>query len=1669
MELDFSPAVLGADTTDLQSSESSPILDAFTKGAPAAAISGYMSIYNTYESLTNQEITQTSDVIRRYDESWGNYYEDHKTGVDTVGFLATSLIPGTIGMKALKLAQSGEALGAVGRGLGFFGTRKNEYLDLALKELGRSGGSINAQISAAKFGAMRFAIADQALQATAFELAVAATMHQSPIFEGADAWDFARNVALGTVFGGAVGGVLEHWGTRGILNKAAAQIQTNRRDFDTIFDPKRIGLLKGQEVLLFAENMVNVSDDFYDTVFKFRRPGQSTESTTVIATSEAFKAAGERAQKSALDQLSLKFNELAGSNEHVGQSYFRFIAEKITSGRASGRASADIADEIGGYLQNVKRIRAIDPTEQGAEQTRAFFVNKAPKDITDIFSEVRGKKTTKQAYYISGDDASKVKVGTSDSIKVGDPVMLKAFNDGADIVMTPTGQVVINPASKIIRKGEDEALRSTFFVDVKKGSLQTDPIVHAADTMRKAADAKFFPDAAYIGGKKYAQAATVAGDISEKALKTSARFMWARELKDSWFKGKTVDLKDFALVERLLQKPLAFETSGRVKVLLPDGTTETVKDIVDLRRLVQQQKLESLEEQLGAASGKGYDTRQIASALGVEQEWVEKAIARNFAPDQELLEKFIDLPKYFQPKNIAVDFDMSLPQVMEFAGPRGPNHMSTVVLTHQYQLQTRLRVQDNAAAAALDVEASRFPNSPEELAKLTTEEGAGATTFGASNASYGKRAQLFVQEVGKQVNLVSQKWRDAAVEAISPQVNKIRESPEAAAELGILTTALRRDAHKYHLVVESGTTDIDATIYRLVDRDALKMVEKGEVADVDEAIQHLIDQGRRGTYDIKNPAVGEFFKASRDINATRLNKLTPLYNASGLSRTMDQAAIYVPPVDTRRYPFFAFVRSKQKIGSETEVSMITAKDEAQLRDLAAKVPDTHEVIYKQDTDNFFKAKGQYDYDAGINESKVNSELTRKGVLGDFFPETRAQNVLEDYVRWHATQEESVVRRAVEVKYRQFISEVDFLSDQYKLVGTSVARGKVALLEKKIADPFGDYKKTMLNLSKQSEFPLLDSLNEFVDRIGKSAYEKFDRLRDQGKGLIDYQEANKIMEDAGLKGPYTGVQEYLTANTRYPKNAVKEVFQKMNALLATTVLRLDFINPLINIISTPIMLGTEMASIRSLMKNDPELIGKLQDLTHVTLPDGSGAKIPSTTKLIGSAVSNWFSKDKTALLDRYITNGDVKTDMRKYFEALDDMAYQPNAAPNALLEKMNRGVETMAKLTGSNFSEQFTRFVTADVMRQLSEPLVVAGKMGVKEQNAYISSFVNRVQGNYISSQRPVVFQGTTGAAVGLFQTYAFNVLQQLLRHVENRDQRALWTFAGLQSTIYGFNGLPFFDAINTHLIGGLAAGNPTHQDAYTTLPGFNKELGDWMLYGTASAFPLFGEKSPALYSRGDINPRHLTIIPINPLDIPAVSASIKLAQSMIGFGKNIVKGGDFSNSMLQALEHHGWNRPLAGFAQTIAGQSTTEKGSLISSANDLETTSWLSRVPDRMIEFGGVQRMLGARPMDEAVALNQYYRQKSYEAADRAKIENLGTAVKTRLAKNQMPSSEQMEDFMESYATSGGRIETFSSSLQRWSKDANVSIVNQMRDKLTSPYGKNMKMLMGEDGLDDNR
>lgn len=1681
MSYEYHPVSMASDTTDYQANTLTRITRAVTQGTQAAAVSGVMSMYNSFVPADSE--VKIEDAVRRFGgNDVGDYYVENKEAIDLVGFAATSLIPGTLGMKGLQLARAGNTAGNFGKYLNLANTRKAEYLEKAIQETAQSGGAIKSILSANRLKYGAWEVADQVALGTAFELGVVAAMHDSPVFDGDSIGDFGWNIALGAGLSGAIGGAFGSIAAKGILKNAQALTQQQTRMADVIADPARMGLLKGTEALTMAESIMTLPTVFDNIPFKYNLDGKTVELAGGLKTAEAVSGARKTAEKYGQDQLALKFNELAGGDATRGQAYFDFFQQKALRNKEAGKSPTETVQELQGYLLNLEKVEALN-LEQMALDQRKFYLNLSPAGETDearfmsiISKDFQPGKTSKQAYRLADDlGMEDLKIVRLEETGYKSQKDLFRAQPELDALQLPDGSLRVNPLSSKILRHRENPLQVRQLIDLESGQLMTDAPAVIGDLLRKGG-MSVQDDAIYINGKRYEQTASKTFSMADSPLDSTSRWAWASQLNGGKFMKLTdgaVDSADFPMMERLAElaeKKEINELALAERVRIMDkGVERSLEEVGDLRQLIAARRMEVLEEEFNIWTmdkGSVPSTSLLAASLNTDRAWIEAAIDRHFQPyaaTEVPIGNVLSTADSLKPRTVQATWNFgSVPEmapVEAYKMNMGGSHLASTLIGKEHQIAMRRMMGQDSMAQVLGEDAGLFLEAVDDLARTTTMAGSGASLFGAANAggTYDpRRAVVWTENTGKNVALVTQKRRDAVIEMLAPQVNAIRDNPAAAAELSAVTTALRRNPERFQFAetLENG----------LISQRAAKLAKSAEISEAEAIAQLSAKDGYRHGFDIQDQAVADFLRSSTDTNHARVGKFTNLQNAMGLPRRVpEKAVVYVPPVNTVRYPFHAFVRSKEKIGLGSDVTMITAKTAEQLRTLAAEVGDDFDVFFKADTETYFKIRGEYDYAATLNEASINSALARKGKMSDFFPETRFENVMEDWLMWHGRQEEKLVRDAVQVGNRQFFSEVQHLSEQYRKVDESVARGIGGLFKKKVQDPFGDYIKTALNISKQQEFPLLDSLNDFVDKVGLKAGEAVNKAFYQGeKGLISWEEANKVLDQYGLGKPYRDVEAYISANEKYPRNLIREGFQKVNMALATTMLRFDFANSLVNIISTPIMLGTELASIKTLLAKDANGLGALNELMTLPVPGrADGLRVPSTTKLIGDAINNFFGDQSADLIARYKGMGAIKEVTSQYKQMLDLASYNPLEGFSKFAKQVDKVTEIGAKISGNTFAEDFTRFVSADVMRQLSEPVVAAGKMTAKEQDAFISTFVNRVQGNYVTSQRPIVFQGTTGAAVSLFQTYAFNVLQQLHRHIETGDKKTLMIFAGLQGSIFGLNGLPFFDAVNTHLIGGMVANNPTHKDAYSVLPGFNKELGNWMLYGTASAFPLFAGSQPAFFTRGDINPRNALILPTAIADVPAVSASFKLVDTILGMGKSVMGGADISDTLFQGLEHQGWNRPLAGFAQLLAGQTTDNKGAIVSAANDLKATSWFGALAERTFSAEGATRLMGARPMDEAVALNAIYRDKSYQALDRARIERLGKVVKTKMYGNQMPSDEEMDDFMLRYTRSGGRVENFNAAMQRWSRDANVSIVNQMAQKQGSPYAQKLQMLMG--------
>jgi hypothetical protein len=347
-------------------------------------------------------------------------------------------------------------------------------------------------------------------------------------------------------------------------------------------------------------------------------------------------------------------------------------------------------------------------------------------------------------------------------------------------------------------------------------------------------------------------------------------------------------------------------------------------------------------------------------------------------------------------------------------------------------------------------------------------------------------------------------------------------------------------------------------------------------------------------------------------------------------------------------------------------------------------------------------------------------------------------------------------------------------------------------------------------------------------------------------------------------------------------------------------------------------------------------------------------------------------------------------------------------------------------------------------------------MDKKTAYSYINTFVNRTQGNFLAAQRPMMFQGPIGQAIGLFQTYQFTLLQAMFRYAGEGSAKDVAMLLGLQSSIYGMSGLPAFNAINTHVI-GTASGNTEHKDVYSTVYGAaGKEAGDWLMYGLASNMFLHPDLKLNLYTRGDINPRQVTVVPVNPADVPFIAAQTKFFGNLFGtLDKAASSGSDVSTALLQGIEHNGISRPLAGLAQVMqaannpAGQaiSTNNRGNVVG-ANDFFSLASLGRV-------------LGGKPLDEALTQDAYYRQLAYSSDKANSMASLGERVKTTMLGGNMPDQEQLESFMSSYVSAGGTQEKFNQFMLRNLKNATKSQAEQLRESLTRPYTKELQTIMG--------
>lgn len=1625
-------------------------------GSAGAVISGLGSIYNTAATAANffgadiDEI-DTAKVLGQIDQNWRKYYEENQSVIDTVGFIGGAFIPGGIAVKGLNLAKQGKAFGSFGRALGAASRKEKEYLEMGLQAMAQDAPSAFSSFNRSKLLSMTYGAADNVLEAAVFEAAAITFMSRNPVLADEDWKDIAWDFTTTSLLGGAIGGGIAAIWTNKVFRDAGKAIEKGGREYDTFSALQQLDLVMGDRAYGVVDEWLNKAgrtpDDKRILPFNYRLNGKDNKIDLEVGSQYDRKglANKDRIKQTFVSELT----NAVKSDPSIGAPYAASMLEIIKQGEAAGKNVAEIKQRLGDYLFNLESVSGLGTN---------------PNIVSDVFYLVPGAslKSGREggplpmspvrpsndavAYKVIGNEGA-ARSGVIGDKAVGNSVK-EAWERGYDMVFVgKEGKIKINPASKIFKafdKGESEYVQSVF--NVRNNTLTDFPIATIADMATTANGVNVNATGVTAGRFTYSFSLN-SFTPSVDSIENSARALWASELKS--LKNVTIQHNDFALLDRAMELAKSDPDALQgIKFAMPDGSIKELKE-VSLPALTKDQKLQALKELMEAGEGQ-LDARQAAYAINAELKFVEDAIKHQFDSNKLFSHNGFhrELNSYYNRDNIILSYrkpPIADPEIAEFPD---------ALLGYQQRVTLAKETAQRAAAAALEDGYSRFIDlKPGQLTNEFDATGVGSTGLSSSNANYFDIARVWSQDVGRATHLTIKDKVNKALTAIQPLAAKVINSNHL--ELGAVVQRLRQTGNRTRIIQSDGQyLIVESEKAKLFNELSKRLEENPMDRDAREALQSIQFHVRIPVSD----ETAEFLSAFQGTHREWLNKQTTLAAAQGRKLSWDADDLYIPPVDTQKVPFYAFVKSNDgKIFGGKEVAMITAKSAEDLKAKADSLLSKHEgleIHFKGDTEAFYKAKGEFDMQSAMNSPVIDSMLRREGMMGDVLPTLEPKAIVEEFVRYIGKRESQLVRSAVQLNYGETFANLRWLSDQYTKLQKSKFRAPLTQEQTKLKDPFGDYMRMALDISKKSEFTIWEQANSFVDAIGTRAYGMIEQAwREAKEGKTDWQDANAVLQKVGLPGMFESQADYISKQTgATDRNLIKLAVAKGNLLLSNITLRLDFANSLINIISTPIMLGTEVQSIRTSLKRDPELLTKFNEALSVATP-GVDFRVPSTTKLILNATNNFFGKDKAALLKRYTNEiGSVRNDAQLFHEMLDGLALTPNMDPKKWAKKVDEWTEKGATLTGNNFAETFARFVASDVMRQITDPLVAANKMGIKEQNAFISIFTNRVHGNYITSQRPIAFQGTLGGAISLFQTYMFNMFQQLYRHIENRDAKTLAVAAGLQTTIFGLNGLPMFDAINTHIIGN-AHINEQHHDIYSRIAAMDKKWGDTLLFGFASATPFDVDGWPGLFTRGDLNPRHLTIVPTSAANIPIVEASGRLLGAVAGIGSQISSGSEVSTALLHGLAHNGISRPLAGLATIAQGESTTSKGGLIAAHNDL-------------ISVASAARMLGAKPVDEAVALNHMFRMNAYKAADRERIEKLGTSVKQKIRDGSL-TDEDVTDFMARYAQVGGRLDGFSAAMQRWAKGANESTVNTIMRSQSSVFGQRLKEVMGGDELPD--
>lgn len=773
---------------------------------------------------------------------------------------------------------------------------------------------------------------------------------------------------------------------------------------------------------------------------------------------------------------------------------------------------------------------------------------------------------------------------------------------------------------------------------------------------------------------------------------------------------------------------------------------------------------------------------------------------------------------------------------------------------------------------------------------------------------------------------------------------------------------------------------------------------------LDAKLGELLDKAVQkdgGIFYIKQPEVITALQASQTTARELFGMHNVLREFRGL-KPLEDTGFYLPPPSliNKHYSYVVDKTGKQ------QVQTLIADSANELKSLEEAFlsanPEGFNIVNRKDQVAFNKISGYADGSPYVNQPNI---AMQHGGSSKAAIVPSDASYINDLMSGFEYQISAATRKFNELYLHDITNSLDRLSEFYQ-----AGQSKQALFSATAKSTFGAKDSALfvknLLLGQDSKalsttwktlddnFDLGLNLGNHYINVTIEGAQKLFGSKDTQTVVKGFDQLAAKLDELGISNPWKTFGEYYASQGQGPKNLSRRIISTGQSLAATLMLRLfdaGFI--LANTLSVPIM-GTSAI---------------LQSMERTPIPgiDPNKFQLLKPMKLLMDGVAHIFSPEGKRMQEIWEKEGHLDQAVRQWAETTGALqAAQISTTPTGkLLDKIDAftNSKTMGLLTRpADFTENLTRQMAMHTGYTIAKKAYPG--IGDKGATILAVSYADRAIGNYYAHQRPIVFQGTLGAAVSLYQTYMLTFAQSIFRDLEAGAFKRLGTTFLLQAGIFGLNGLPGYNALSEFIGQNYSK---QHTDLNT---GAYKSVGDTaadlMLYGLPSNI-LFDS---ALYVRGDVTPRVPSLQNSMALYSTLVSGYQAVAHGVSAFSN--AQGWDKLRALGESVSLQTINRPLARWAEIGLGNSITRQGNTVQTPAEVWTPT------------GVFSRLLALRPISEQKIRTATHLQSAYGTADNQNRQEAIDALQTSIRGGSF-NEGTMEDVAAKYIRNGGSAQGF--------------------------------------------